>query len=30
MADTLHPNDDGYSIVADRVEPVLRELLDED
>jgi acyl-CoA thioesterase-1 len=28
MADTIHPNDDGYSIVADRVEPVLRELLE--
>lgn len=29
MADTIHPNDDGYSIVADRVEPALRDLLSE-
>ena len=29
MTDTIHPNDDGYSIVADRVEPVLKDLLDD-
>jgi acyl-CoA thioesterase I len=30
MADSIHPNDLGYRIVADRVEPVLRELLEAD
>jgi acyl-CoA thioesterase-1 len=30
MADTIHPNDRGYAIVADRVEPMLRELLDDE
>ena len=30
MADPIHPNDRGYAIVADRVEPMLRELLDDD
>jgi lysophospholipase L1-like esterase len=29
MADSLHPNDRGYAIMADRIEPVLRELLQE-
>jgi lysophospholipase L1-like esterase len=28
MADSIHPNDRGYVIVADRVEPALRALLD--
>ena len=27
MADQIHPNDRGYAIMADRIEPVLRELL---
>ena len=27
MSDAIHPNNRGYAIVADRVEPVLRELL---
>jgi len=27
MADTIHPNDRGHQLIADRVEPVLRELL---
>ena len=27
MADAIHPNDIGYRIMADRVEPVLRELI---
>jgi acyl-CoA hydrolase len=26
MADTVHPNQQGYVIIADRVEPVVREL----
>ena len=30
MADAIHPNDSGYAIVADRVEPVLRELLSDE
>jgi len=30
MTDSIHPNDRGYQIVADRVEPALRELLKED
>ena len=30
MADSIHPNDLGYRIVADRVEPALRELLQAD
>jgi acyl-CoA thioesterase-1 len=29
MADAIHPNNKGYAIVADRVEPVLRELLED-
>jgi lysophospholipase L1-like esterase len=28
MADSIHPNDRGYALVADRVEPVLRDLLE--
>lgn len=28
MADAIHPNNDGYAIVADRIEPVLMELLE--
>jgi acyl-CoA thioesterase-1 len=28
MADQIHPNDRGYAIVADRIEPVLREMLE--
>jgi acyl-CoA thioesterase-1 len=30
MADPIHPNDDGYEIIADRLEPVLRDLLEDD
>ena len=30
MSDAVHPNDRGYAIVADRVEPILRELLEDD
>jgi lysophospholipase L1-like esterase len=30
MADSIHPNDRGYAIVADRVEPMLRELLNDE
>jgi acyl-CoA thioesterase I len=30
MSDTIHPNEQGYGIIADRLEPVLRELLAED
>ena len=28
MSDSIHPNDRGYQIMADRVEPVLRELIE--
>lgn len=28
MSDAIHPNDRGYAIMADRVEPVLRRLID--
>jgi len=28
MADSIHPNDIGYRIMADRIEPVLRELVE--
>lgn len=28
MSDGIHPNDKGYKIIADRITPVLRELLD--
>lgn len=28
MADAIHPNDEGYRIMADRIEPVLEELLE--
>ena len=27
MADAIHPNDDGYVIMADRIEPILMEIL---
>ena len=27
MADPIHPNDQGNTMMADRIEPVLRELL---
>ena len=27
MADSIHPNDRGYEIIADRLEPVVRDLL---
>jgi lysophospholipase L1-like esterase len=27
MADAIHPNDRGYELMADRIEPVLRGLL---
>jgi lysophospholipase L1-like esterase len=27
MADAIHPNDRGYALIADRLEPVLRDLL---
>jgi lysophospholipase L1-like esterase len=30
MSDGVHPNNRGYAIVADRVEPVLRELLSDE
>jgi len=30
MSDAIHPNEQGYGIMADRLEPVLRELLSED
>jgi lysophospholipase L1-like esterase len=30
MSDTIHPNEQGYGIMADRLEPVLRELLFEE
>ena len=30
MADAIHPNDHGHAIMADRLEPVLRELLADD
>ena len=30
MSDTIHPNEQGYGIMADRLEPVLRELLSDD
>jgi acyl-CoA thioesterase-1 len=30
MADPIHPNEQGYEIIADRLEPVLRDLLSED
>jgi lysophospholipase L1-like esterase len=30
MSDAIHPNERGYSMIADRVEPVLRDLLAED
>ena len=29
MSDPIHPNDRGYEIMADRLEPVLRDLLEE-
>jgi acyl-CoA thioesterase-1 len=29
MSDGIHPNDRGYEIMADRIEPVMRELLEE-
>lgn len=29
MSDAIHPNDEGYRIMADRIEPVLRDLLDD-
>jgi acyl-CoA thioesterase-1 len=29
MADTIHPNDRGYEVMADRLEPVLRSLIDD-
>jgi acyl-CoA thioesterase-1 len=28
MADSIHPNDEGYRIMADRIEPAMRALLD--
>jgi acyl-CoA thioesterase I len=30
MSDAIHPNSQGYEIIADRLEPVLRELLEGD
>jgi acyl-CoA thioesterase I len=30
MSDAIHPNEQGYEIIADRLEPVLRELLSDD
>jgi acyl-CoA thioesterase-1 len=29
MADAIHPNDEGHRIMAERIEPALRELLEE-
>jgi lysophospholipase L1-like esterase len=28
MADGIHPNDRGYQVMADRIEPALREMLE--
>ena len=28
MSDSIHPNDQGYEIIADRLEPVLRDLIE--
>ena len=28
MSDAIHPNDDGYGLMADRIEPMLRKLLE--
>ena len=30
MSDAIHPNGQGYEIMADRLEPVLRDLLSDD
>jgi lysophospholipase L1-like esterase len=30
MSDSIHPNDAGYQIMAERVEPVLRDLVESD
>ena len=30
MSDTIHPNEQGYGIMADRLEPVLRDLLSDE
>jgi acyl-CoA thioesterase-1 len=30
MSDALHPNDRGYAIMADRIEPVVRDLIESD
>jgi acyl-CoA thioesterase I len=30
MADTIHPNDKGYEIIAERVRPVIEEILNKD
>jgi len=30
MSDAIHPNEQGYQIIADRLEPVLRDLLSGD
>ena len=30
MSDAIHPNEQGYEIIADRLEPVLRQLLSDD
>ena len=27
MSDAIHPNDDGYQVIADKVEPVLLDLV---
>jgi len=30
MSDSIHPNDRGYSMMADRIEPIVRDLLESD
>jgi acyl-CoA thioesterase I len=30
MSDSIHPNDQGYAMIADRIEPALRDLLESD
>jgi lysophospholipase L1-like esterase len=30
MSDSIHPNDRGYAMIADRIEPAVRDLLESD
>ena len=30
MSDSIHPNDRGYSMMADRIEPIVRDLIQSD